>query len=373
MHIEVLEALNRRQLREFLRFPYRLYRDDPNWVAPLRRDQRRLIFQRRTPLLRTNPHTFLLARVDNLTVARICVTLQRQAGTAFFTWLESIKNFDVFRTMLTAAENWACERSATLLRGPVSPTLGYDYRGLLVEGFTHRPLFMDSYNASYYPEYLSHCGFMPFTDLMAYRYDLAKIDFVSRMRAVHYAMKRYGFSIDHLHHKDYRLVAHEVQAMLGQALAGERTAFPFSNTDILGIARRIKDYADRDLIIFARDQAGEPIGFLIALPDYNQLLNGLSGRLGLRGRFRLVFRRNQIQCARSFFIFVVPAYRRKGVAQGIYLTAFNNAYHKGYTHGEASDISADNLVMRRDAEKLGGRHYKTYRIYQKFLNPGSGE
>ena len=144
---------------------------------------------------------------------------------------------------------------------------------------------------------------------------------------------------------------------------------PPSYEEVLKMALRLKRFADPDIILIARDQDSQPIGFNISLPDYNFVLSKLKGKLGIVGGLKFLYYKRKIEGARSFIMFIVPEFRGKGVAQAIYATAFKNGFKKGMLWAEGSTIGEENSVMRASAEKIGGRHYKTYRIYQKYFAP----
>jgi hypothetical protein len=129
---------------------------------------------------------------------------------------------------------------------------------------------------------------------------------------------------------------------------------------------RLRSIADPDFVAIARAD-DIPIGFAAALPDYNQVLIHLNGRLTPLALLKYLHYRRKITSARVFAMFVVPAFHKKGVAHAIYYHIFKRGVEKGYTHGEGSTIGELNIKMRTDIESIGGQRYKTYRIYRKEL------
>jgi GNAT superfamily N-acetyltransferase len=125
--------------------------------------------------------------------------------------------------------------------------------------------------------------------------------------------------------------------------------------------------ADPELIPIARS-GDEPIGFAIALPDLNQALIHLNGRLTPLGMLKFLYYRRRITWARIFVMFVVPAFRKKGVSHALYHHIFVRGTGKGYTHGEGSTIGETNVEMRADIEGFGGERYKTYRVFSKTIS-----
>jgi hypothetical protein len=139
---------------------------------------------------------------------------------------------------------------------------------------------------------------------------------------------------------------------------------PPSLEEVQEMAKKLLTYADPDLVAIARS-GDEAIGFGLALPDYNQVLIHLNGRLTPLAMLKYLWYKRRITSARFFVMFVVPAFRSKGASYAIYYTVFKNGTEKGYTHGEGSTIGETNLRMRADIEGFGGKKYKTYRIFKK--------
>ncbi len=378
MALKIYPATDHNTLMDFLKFPYQLYRDDPYWVAPLIREQKEWIVDQNTPLFRNNPHIFFICQADQETVGRIAVVNDQQLAArkkgdcGFFTFLESISDKQIFQSLFQAAEKWTLAQGLNVLQGPVSPTKGDDFRGMLIKGFDSRPVLMDSYNPRYYPEQMDCLGYRKAMDLYAYYYDLTELDFERRMRAVRYAQRRYNFQIDRFNPKKIQSETQDIKTVLDKAMPDWPNMVPPSLEEVHAMAQRLKKYADPDFVLIARNKQHKPIGFNVALPDYNAVLAHLNGRLGPLSILKYLHYKDKIKGGRSFVMFVIPEYRKKGVAQALYLTALRNGYQKGYTYAEGSTIGEENITMRRDAEKLGGIHYKTYRIYEKQLPEFSG-
>jgi GNAT superfamily N-acetyltransferase len=140
---------------------------------------------------------------------------------------------------------------------------------------------------------------------------------------------------------------------------------PPSTAEIEAEVNKLKQLAVPDLILFAKTSGGEPVGFSVTLPDYNEVLLRLNGRLFPFGVFKFLWYKRKIKGLRFFVIFVTPKYRKKGVAACLYYQTMVNALRRGYTHGEGSTIHEFNTQMNLDAQKAGGDLYKIYRVYRK--------
>lgn len=370
--IEVRPVNGPRERKTFVHLPWLLYREDPCWVPPLVSEMNGLLDPRKNQLLRLGPHAFFVAWRGGRPVGRIGVGADEQLNWAkggrregYFTLFESIDDYAVAEALFDAMRAWLKERGLTVVTGPQSPDNGDDYRGLLVQGFDSTPVLMDSYNPPCYAGFFERYGFEKFFDRFAYRFDITP-ELGERMRpAVEYAMKRYGFAIDRIDLKNLAAEFADVKRIIDVAMPEEwPDMVPPTMEDIQAEAKKLLPVADPDLLVMARTVQGEPIGFMVGLPDYNQVLRHLNGRLFPTGVFKYLWLRRRITGARIFILFVVPSYHKKGVSAAMYLKVFDAVARKGYTHGEGSTIHEFNLRMRRDAEGAGGKHYKTYRIYR---------
>ncbi|MDQ7794773.1 MAG: N-acetyltransferase [bacterium] len=367
-----VRSLTGREQGSFLRLPWQLYRGDPNWVPPLLRDMRAIVAGA-NPLRQAGPMELFLARDGVRVVGRLAVganeTINRSKGTrdGYFTLFECAEDYSVARALLDTGLAWLRERGYVQVKGPVSPTWGDDYRGLLVEGFDSPPVLLNSYNPPYYAEFLERYGFEKAEDLYAYRYDLGPAPERYR-RVVDYAMRKFRYRVDRLQLGDLEREIRAIKQVLDEAMPREWPDLtPPRLEELRAMARRLRPLAVPEFIYIARSGAGDPIGFNLALPDYNQVLRHLDGRLFPLGWLKFLWHRRRIDGGRLFVLFVVPSYRKKGVPAAIFLRALEAARRRGYRWAEGSTIGETNLPMRRDAESVGGTHYKTYRIYRKLL------
>lgn len=389
--VSVTEVTTAKDLRAFIRLPWRLYRGDPNWVPPLISDLKATLAGPDNANFNAGPHALALARrtgagagvgtsgapaseASREPVGRIVVGMNealnrvKDAGVGYISLFESVNDYEVARALFDWAAAWLRARGANLVKGPISPTNGDDYRGLLVMGFCGRPVLMDSYNPPHYQDFFERYGFSKDIDLFAYLY---REELMSDRyeRAASYAMRRYGFRVDSLNLKELDRDIRDIKSILDRAMPEEwEDMTPPTLEDLRGMGRRLRSLADPDLCPIARvDGTDEPIAFVIGLPDYNQVLARLNGRLSPLGLLKFLWYRRRIDGVRLFVLFVVPEWRKKGVTGAIFLHALREGRRKGYKWGEGSTVGETNLPMRRDAERAGGEHYRTYRIYRKDL------
>lgn len=370
----------RRDKRIFINLPWRLYRNDPNWVPPLKVDMWATLNPRKNALLRLGPYQYFLAWKGGKPVGRIGVGIDEHLNevkgfkAGYLTLFESIEDYEVAKALFDAGCAWLRERGMDFVTGPQSPSNGDDYRGLLIEGFDSPPVLYDSYNPRYYVRFFEQYGFTKDFDRNAYHLDLDDVPEKMR-RGVEYAMRRYKFHTRRMNLKNMQEELKGISAVLQAGWPEDwHDMVPPTYEEIQAEYKKLVPFADPDLLWVAEtDEEPRIVGLFIALPDYNQCFAKMNGRLLPIGFLKFLWLKRRLRSGRSFVMFVHPDFQNKGVAAAIYLSAVDAARAKGYTHGEGSSIHEFNVKMNRDAQSVGARLYKIYRVYRKDLPPAEEE
>ncbi len=370
----IKEAISKKEIKDFINLPFELYKGDTAWVPPLKSDFRKYITGKNNSLNDVGPHNKIVAYRNNSVVGRLLVGINEHLNTAkgfregYISLFESVYDEDVAFSLFEYAENWLRERNVNLIKGPLSLPGGDDNRGLLLDNFNDPTLIMNTYNKKYYNDLFTSYGFEKYYDCYAYKTEFNDENIERYEKLVPYAMKKHKFKIERLDLKNIEKEMKDIQTILNKAMPKEWDDFiPLSEREIKIIAKQLIPFADPDLIYIARNTKDEPIGFNLTLPDYNQVLKKLNGRLLPFGIFKFLYYKKRINRARFFTLFVVPEYRKKGVPSAIYLESYKKAKEKGYIFAEGSTIWEYNTDMINDIEKFGGEVYKTYRIYKKCI------
>ncbi len=368
--MQIVITASDRGTRDFIELPWRLYEGNGCWVPPLMAEMKRTLDPKHNGFLRKGPCRFFTAYRDGKPVGRVMAGMnevfnkKKGLRDGWFSLFECAEDFEAAGAMLTAAAGYLSGLGADRMHGPVSPTGGDDYRGLLLNAYDQPPVLMNTYNHAYYPELLERSGLAKEQDLYAYYFTCRP---PRNPKAVDYALARYGFRLDPLNLRRLDREVREIKHVLDRAMPAEwPDLIPPSEEEVQEMARALKAHADPELIYIAR-AGDEPIGFNVTMPDLNQALKHINGRLLPLGWLRFAYWKRKIDGVRFFVLFVVPAWRMKGVTAAIFLRTFEVAKRKGYHWGEGSTIGETNLPMRHDVERAGGKHYKTYRLYYKNL------
>ena len=376
MSIDVVTVTTSRDLTRFLRLPWSIYRGNPHWVPPLISELKKSLGPASAGTVPAFTRRLFLARQEGQPVGRLqagideALNARKQARTGYFSLFECVNDPAVCGRLLEAAETWLRSHGITLVKGPVSPDgpHGDDCKGLLLDAFDRPPVLMTSYNPPYYRPLLEGCGYAKDFDVFAYLLEKDRLFARDPAKLIEYAQRRHKFRVDPVKVADFDRETAALKHVLDRAVPVDwPDMIPPTLEEIRAMARRMLPIADPDLIVMAR-AGDEPVGFAIALPDFNQVLIRMNGRLTPLAMLKYLYYRRRITWARIFVMFVVPAFRKKGVSHALYYHIFVHGVRKGYTHGEGSTIGETNVEMRADIEGFGGERYKTYRVFSKEIS-----
>ncbi len=374
--ISIKPVVTRSDMRDFLWLPWNIYKKDANWVPPLLKEVKKKLDPRFNPLLARGPYRLFLAS-DSVgrPLSRVLVGVDpadsegQREQEGYLALFEAV-NEQAGILILDHACRWlsSLNQGIRQLKGPISPNKGDNLRGLLIWGFDSPPVLMNAYNPPEYAAYFEKAGFMKDNDLYAYYYDLKAMGERKTARVVSYAQNKYGFRVNSLNLNNLEGELEDIKYILDHALPEDWGDLPPPNLDDLkALAFQLKDLIIPELIPIARSLEGEPIGFAVSIPDYNRVLPKINGRLFPIGWAKFLLNRHRVSGARVFLLFVIPEYRKKGVSGTIFYQLLLKAKELGFTYGEGSTIGEFNTPMRRDAEGVGGLHYKTFRLYKKSI------
>ncbi|MCX7719817.1 MAG: GNAT family N-acetyltransferase [Dictyoglomus thermophilum] len=372
MSVEIKEVKTEQEKKDFIMFPFELYKNDPLWVPPLISEMKRIVNGPGSLLFQSGPHTFFNAYENGKIVGRIAVGIDekmnkiRNKTEGYVTLFESINNKEVAFSLLDTAQNWLRERKMTKMIGPVSPTNGDDYRGMLVENFEDPPVIYTTYNPPYYVDFFKDYGFVPEHTFVAFKYDLKKLPLDDSIKVIEYAKKKYNF---YTRKADYSKVVEEakiLQKILERSLIPLEYDYllPPTEEEMISLAKDLVKFIPAEFVQIAFSEE-TPIGFAVAMPDYNQVLKRLNGRLFPLGWLKFLWYKNKINRARVFLLFVVPEFQSKGVPAALFIELLRYARDKGYVFAEGSTININNNKMCREAEGVGGVLYKKFVIFKK--------
>ncbi|RLB06891.1 MAG: N-acetyltransferase [Deltaproteobacteria bacterium] len=369
--IETKEVKTKGDLKAFFRFPWKVYGKDPHWVPPLFKEQV-FLFSPKNPFLKHAEIVPYLAMRDGAVVGRIAAIVdenyigfhQQRAG--FFGFFESVNDLEVADALLDQVKVYLKGRGMEMMMGPMNPSTNHEC-GLLIEGFDSLPFFMMPYNPPYYRVLLEGCGLQKAKDLYA---NLIVDDgsIPERLLRISDRVRKRspGLKVRPIDLKRVDEEVVRVKEVYNGAWRDNWGFVPLTDEEMDLMVKKLKPLVVPELALFA-EIGEETVGFALALPNYNQVLRRLNGRLGLLGLVKFLIYSRKIDEIRVMILGVKPEYQKRGIETLLYLEIFRRGQAKGYKRGELSWILEDNYLMQKGIEALGGRSYKTYRIYQSPL------
>jgi GNAT superfamily N-acetyltransferase len=366
MEVRVEPVRSARDRKAFVELPFKLYRDDPFWVPPLRRDIYELIDPATHPFHQHATVELFLAKKNGDVVGRIAAIdnyLHREAHgekTGFFGLFETVRDPAVARALFDAAAAWLSRRKLETMRGPASFSLNEE-AGLLVDGFDGPPVVMMTYNPEWYAGLVESYGFRKAMDLVAYFLPFSRP--VERLARIGEKLKaRYNVTLRSLDKKRFWQEVALVRKVYNEAWEKNWGHIPMTEAELDYMAKQLKPVVEPSLVVFA-EVNGELAGFGLALPDFNVALKHMNGSLFPLGWAKALWYSRRIRTTRVLTLGVLEKFRSKGVGELIQLELMINGEKLGITGGEFSWILEDNLLMRSAMEKMGATAYRTYRMY----------
>jgi GNAT superfamily N-acetyltransferase len=359
-------------VRRFFRLAHPLYAGDPNWVAPLVMDMQKVLNEA-NPLFQHAEMQIWVARRGGRDVGRIAGIVDRNHNefhgerSAFFGYFECVDDAAVSAKLFAAVSAWAKERGMTRILGPMNPTTN-DECGLLIEDDDTPPVFMMPYNPPYYAGLIEGAGCTKAKDLLAFGFDIANgpkerfARFMDKFRR-----REPDIRITPITKPTLAEQLAKVKAVYNQAWEKNWGFVPMTDAEIDFMAARLKPLLTHGLALVA-EKGQEPVGFLLAMPDYNEPFRHLRGSLWSRGLFRALpyfLGWRTPRYLRCLTLGVVAKYRGRGIEAAMLAEALTASLRLGFIRGEASWILEDNIAVQRTIGLFGGEVYKRYRVYER--------
>lgn len=374
--VEVIPVKSRHDLTRFIRLPSRLHRNDPNWIAPLVMEQRSTLSARQNPFFQHSDVRLWLARSKGTDVGRISAQINHHAlalhheAAGHFGFLAAINEPAVFEALTRTAQSWLRDNGMKKIQGPISLSINEE-TGLLVDGFDTPPMLLMGHDHPYVGPRLEECGYAKAKDVYAYLYDMA-VEVPPSARKLLARPLPADVSLRQLDMRRYDDEIGNITEIFNDAWSENWGFVPLTEAETTHLATSLRPVIDKDLVWFV-EVAGEPAAFAICLPNINEAIRDLGGRLWPFGWAKLLWRL-KIAGVRTARVPLMGVKRKHATSLAGALMPFllidamrKGASRKGLRTVELGWILEDNLPMRRIIEAMGGVAYKTYRVYEKAL------
>jgi len=373
----VRQIKSSRDIETFLRLPWMLYANDPHWVPPLLSEIRARLNPRKNPYFQHAQAAMFLAEMNGKAIGRItaqvCQLTQehQHAGDGHFGFFECLESQNASDGLFDAAASWLSDRKMKRMVGPFSFSI-YDEAGLLIDGFHRSPSVFMGHSLPSYAKLFLDSGLTKEADVFAYYTDICQPypDRVSRiLRAARRSTTIVLRTIDGNHIEDD---LDKLMTLFNESWEDNWGHVPMTKAEVNELGKLVKRLFNTDAVLLA-EIGGVVEGFIVVIPNLNELTCDLNGKLFPFGWLRLLYRLKFIQCrsVRVPLMGVHRKYHSTGMGAAIAFSMIDRCRQinaeKGVTHCELSWILESNHAMRSILDAAGAKLDKTYRIYSKSL------
>jgi hypothetical protein len=372
--VDVQPVASRRDLKEFVELPYRLHSTSGVWVPPLRLERRIFLSRRFNAFFTHGDVQLFLARRDGRVVGRISAQYDDNFNAhhgnrwGMFGFLELEDDAEILPPLLDAAEQWLLSRGRDHMIGPMDFTMN-DESGVMVEGFDRVPLVKQPWHPPYYQQRAEGAGLMKAMDLLMWE---LVINDRERMLPVIFKLAdevepRHGIRLRKMSRRSLRKDMDRFADVYNSAWSENWGFSPYSKKDLDAYTQELHLVFDHHWFMVAETAERETVAVAITVPDVNQVLAKMKGRLLPLGWWQFLRKGKTIDRVRVGFLGVKPQFQHTGVAAKMYVEHFDMASVTPQKWGEMGWILETNTNMNRAMEAMGGRVVRRYRIYEREL------
>ncbi len=378
------EVLYPKQQKEFLDIARELYRNDPNWVCPLDMEINGIFDPKKNPFFTHGFATrWILRDSTGKGVGRVAAFINEKkahntevptGGMGFF---ECIKDEEAAITLFNTCKQWLASKGMQAMDGPINFGENDRHWGLLVEGYTH-PAFGMPYNHEYYVPYFKNYGFNMFYQQVSNHLDISKPLPERFEKITQWIIQKPGISVELVSKDKLMKYGMDFLNIYNDAWQFHENFTPMTEVQVRSLINELKDVMIGELICFAYVE-GDPAGFMLCLPDLNQIIKPLNGKLGWKEKLLLWYRRrNNFEWYRNRGILtrgrvtimgVKPKYQKYGLESALIMVPMPHAKAMGFKEMELSWVGDFNPKMRKLHEATGSKLGKIHHTFRYYFDP----
>ncbi|MCS7299707.1 MAG: N-acetyltransferase [Spirochaetia bacterium] len=366
-------------VKDFIKIPFYVQGNDPNWVPPLIMDIKKKLDKKRSSFLKHNEAEFFIAYKDGKPVGRIAGIVNNIHNSrynktdGFFGFFDSVNDQEVANKLFDTVVSWLKSRGMNTIYGPANYSTNDEW-GLLVEGFDSPPFIMMPHNPEYYKTLIENYGFKKAKDLYAWYYDPTLPVDERLSNLMERVLKRGKFKVRYIDMKNLKEEVDKIIDIYHDSWSENFFFIPLTEEEKKEISEFLSSIAYPDMVIIIDTEDGESVAFSVAVHNLNEVLIKYKtpniGILYIKQLLSLAYRlyikpRNKFNTARLLLAGVKKKYRGLGLDLVLYMMTYRNANKRGYKYGELSWTLEDNRMINEGIEKMGGRIHKIYRVYYK--------
>jgi len=372
--VQQIDTSSKQDINRFVRIPYRLYKQHPQWVPPPMSDIKMMLNRDKHPFYEHSDADFFIAERDGRDVGRIAAMENRRFnayhGThnAQFYLFECENDAEAAQALFEKVFDWARARGLDTVVGPkgFGPLDGY---GILVEGYEHRQMMtMMNYNYDYYPRLVEALGFEKEVDFVSCYLNADRFHLPERVRRIAERVKqRDTLDVKTFSSKrELKSWAGRIGEAYNKAFVKNWEYYPLTENEVAYVVSNIIDVADHRLIKVIT-HGDDIVGFLFGFPDISAALQRAQGRMTPWAIADLLIGMKRTDCIAVNGAGILPEFHGIGGNALLYVEMEKTIREHGFKHADLTQVAETAVQMRHDLENVGGRAYKNHRVYRKAL------
>jgi GNAT superfamily N-acetyltransferase len=378
MKLEIRRVNSIREIYDFVRLPWKIYKNDPHWVPPLVVNQISKLDPDRNPFWKTAVRELWMVKDNGIPVGTIAAIIDHKQNDQIrdsigtFGFFESINNENIARLLLNTAEEWLQKRGMTKIRGPYNPS-STDETGILIEGFESRPSLLEAHHPRYYHHFFIKNGYKKHSDLVARLLicpegvsEVQQVLPEKLIRVAALAEKRTDVLIRKFNPQKWDDEMKLACELYNKGLNNLPQFVPISIDEFNSFAEGFRSILDSDLALVAEIK-GIPVAFALALPDISEALQKANGKLSGLGLVKFWLASRNLKRASFKILIVNPNYHGRGIEALLIVEVSKALLRKGFREADLSMTGDENEKSNRFQENLGMKVYRRYRIFEKKL------
>ena len=360
--VSIKEVSNKKELRQFVKFPFKLYEGDSCWVPPLIFDDLRTFNKKKNPSLKQNIVAYFLAYKDGKIAGRIAAIISPRANErwnnklARFGWIEFIDDEEVSSALLKAVENWGKQQGMEGVHGPLGLT-DFDPEGLLVEGFEQIATIINPYNKSYYARHLEESGYQKSADWLQYKFNASQ-PVPEKVKRIN-ALIREKYKLRVCIFKSKKQIMNHAEKLFDTINMAFENLYGYAKINSEEIQYYIRNYITfvrPELVCFVFDENENVVGFGISMPSLSRAFQKAKGRLFPFGFIHIWKALHKYDEIDLYFNGVLPEWQHRGV-HSLYYVAMNESYIE---HGVKTAVSSQQLEDNVNAVGIWDNYEKEF-------------
>ncbi len=370
--MQIIKVENKKQLKQFVMFPFELYKDDPNWVPPLISEEMKFFDRSKNPHFEHSKADYFLALKDGVVVGRISAHTNELHNKhysdkkGFFGFFDCINDREVSKALLDKAVEWNKRHGKDVLSGPFNFTIN-DMCGLLVDGFDTPPFIMLTHNKPYFEELLNDYGLTKAMGMFSYHTVTEeippKLARVAKIITKKLEKENITFHTLRKSKADRKEDIDIIFEIYREAWKDNWGYVPMSKREFDRLKDELIPIVNPNFVMIARKD-GKPIGFSVGIPNYNHVFKAMNGKINPITIMKALKAKGKIRSVRVMIMGILDGYRNLGVDAMFHYKFYEYGLPEGWTEAEFSWVLENNVMMNRLAKSLGAEAYKTYQILE---------